>query len=131
MKKSELASKYHKTKNTEDYNKYQKQRNFYSKLHKNERRKFYNNLNIKDITDNKNLWKTQKPLVSDKGTSGSTKINLVVDDKNLSDSKEIAETFDNYFNNAVKSLNLQCDPEHLNDVSHKKYPIEIVKKKKL
>ena len=68
MKRSELASKYHKTKNTEDYNNYKKQRNFCSKLYKKERKKFYNNLNIKDITDNKKFWKTLKPLVSDKET---------------------------------------------------------------
>ena len=53
MKRSELASKYHKTKNNEDYSKFKKQRNFCSKLYKKERKKFYNNLNIEDITDNK------------------------------------------------------------------------------
>ena len=29
----------------------------------------------------------------------------------------------------MKSLNLQCDPEHLNDVSHKNDPIEVAIKK--
>ena len=33
MKQSELVSKYHKTKNTKDYNNYKKQRNFCSKLY--------------------------------------------------------------------------------------------------
>ena len=84
MKRSELASKYHTTKDTKDYNNYKKQRNFCSKLYKKD---FYDNLNIKDITDNKKFWKTLKPLVSDKGTCGSSKINLVVDDENLSDDK--------------------------------------------
>ena len=84
---------------------------------------------FKDITDNKKLWKTLKPLVSDKGTCRSSKINLVVDDENLSDDKEVAETFNNYFNNAVKSLNLQCYPEHLNDVSDENDPIELAVKK--
>ena len=58
-----------------------------------------------DITDNKKFWKTLKPLVSDKGTCGSPKINLVVAEENLSDDKEIAETFNNCFNNTVISLN--------------------------
>ena len=70
MKRSELASKYHKTKNNKDCNNYKKQINFCSKLYKKERRKFYVNLNIKDITDNKKFWKTLKPLVSDKETCG-------------------------------------------------------------
>ena len=90
--------------------------------------KFYNNLSIKDITDNK-FQKTQKPLVSNKRTNVSSKINLVVDDENLSDDKEIAETFNNCFNNAVKSLKLQCDPEHLSDVSDENDPIEIAIKR--
>ena len=47
----------------------------------------------------------------------------------MSDDKEIAETFNNYFNNSVKSLNLQCDPEHLSDVSDENGPIEIAIKK--
>ena len=47
----------------------------------------------------------------------------------MCDDKEIAETFSNYFNNALKSLNLQCDLEHLNDVSDENDPIEIAIKK--
>ena len=54
---------------------------------------------------------------------------MVVDGENFSDDKEIAETFNNYFNNAVKFLNLQCDPENLNDFSDENDPIEIAIKK--
>ena len=43
----------------------------------------------------------------------------------MSDHKEIAETFNDCFNNAVESLNLQCNPEHLNDVSDENDPIKI------
>ena len=72
--------------------------------------------------------KTLKLLLSEKGTCRSSKISLAVDEKNLSHQKEIAETFNNCFNSAVKSLNLQCDPEHLN-VSDENDPIEIAIKK--
>ena len=110
----------------EEIRNYKKQRHFCYKLFKKERRKLYNNLNIKDITDNKNFWKTLIALlISDKRICGSSKINLVVDNKNLSDDRKIAETYNNYFNNAVKSLNLQYDPEHLNDVCDENNPIEI------
>ena len=40
----------------------------------------------------------------------------------IQDHKKIAETFNNNFNNAVKTLNLQCNPEHLN-VSDENDPI--------
>ena len=110
----------------EEIRNYKKQRHFCYKLFKKERRKLYKNLNIKDITDNKNFWKTLKALlISDKRICGSSKINLVVDEKNLSDDRKIAETYNNYFNNAVKFLNLQYDPEHLNDVCDENIPIEI------
>ena len=75
MKESEIASKYQKTKILKIT---KKQRNISSKLYKKEIRKFHNNLNVKDITDNKKFRKTLKPLISDKVTCGSSKINLVI-----------------------------------------------------
>ena len=95
MKRSELASKYHKTKNTTDCNSYKKQRKFYSKLYRKETMKFYNSLNVKDITDNKKLWKILKSLLSDKETCVYSKINLFVDEEKFSDEKEVVETFNN------------------------------------
>ena len=47
----------------------------------------------------------------------------------MSDDKIAAETFSNYFDNALRSQNLWCDPEHLNDVSDENDPIEIAIKK--
>ena len=49
MKRSELATKYHKTKSIEDCNNYKKQRNLCSKLYKKDRKKNYDNLDIKNI----------------------------------------------------------------------------------
>ena len=49
----------------------------------------------------------------------------------MPDGKKIAETLKLYFNNVVKSLNLQCDPEQLNDVSDANDAIEIAIKKVL
>ena len=85
-------------------------------------------MDIKKITDNKKFWKTLKPLLSDKAKCGSSKINLVENDEILSTDREIAEAFNNYYSNAVKSLNLQCDFEHLSDVSDETDLIERAKK---
>ena len=65
-------------------------------------------------------------MLSDKAKCGFSKINLVENDEILSSDKEIAEAFNKYFSNAVKSLNLQCDSEHLRDVSDETNPIERV-----
>ena len=45
---------------------------------------------LKDITDNKKFWETLKPLLSDKGTCVSSKINLAVHEENLFDKKKVA-----------------------------------------
>ena len=107
MKRSEVATIYHKTKSIEGYN----------------------NLDVGNITDNKKSWKTLKPMSSDKAKCESSKINLVENDEILSPDKETAEACNKYFINAVKSLNLQCDFEHLNDVSDETNPIERAIKK--
>ena len=86
-------------------------------------------MDIKNITDNKKFWKTLKPLLSDKAKCESSQINLVENDEILSTDKEIAEAFNNYYSNAVKPLNLQCDSEHLSDVSDETDPIERAIKK--
>ena len=67
--------------------------------------------------------------MSDKAKCGSSKINLVENDEILSTDKEIVEAFNNYYSNAVKSLNLQWDSEHLTDVSDETDPIERAIKK--
>ena len=67
--------------------------------------------------------------MSDKAKCGSSKINHVENDEILSTEKEIAEAFNNYYSYAVKSLNLQCDSEHLRDVSDETDPIERAIKK--
>ena len=57
MKRSELATKYHKTKSIEDYNNYKKQRNFCSKLYKKERKKFRTIWTLKTLQIRKNFGK--------------------------------------------------------------------------
>ena len=66
MKRSQLESKYHKNKTSENLKIYKKHKNFCSKLYKKERKKYYANLNVKNVTDNKLFWKTVKPFLSDK-----------------------------------------------------------------
>ena len=65
----------------------------------------YANLNQKDIADNKQFWRTVKPLLSDKSKSNE-KITLVEGDKITSEDKSNAEILNSFFSNAVKNLKI-------------------------
>ena len=62
----------------------------------------YANLNQKDIADNKQFWRTVKPLLSDKSKSNE-KITLVEGDKITSEDKSNAEIPE------FKDINPQAD----------------------
>jgi len=64
-----------------------------------------------------------KPFISDK-CNLSSKITLVEEGKIISDDMELANTFQNFFDNAVSSLNLQCDKSFLTDTSNLDNPID-------
>ena len=62
-------------------------------------------MNINQITDNKQFWKTIKPLLSEKGTM-FVHINLVDNENIISEDRDVAETLNNFFENAVMSLDI-------------------------
>ena len=57
---------------------------------------YFNNLNIRNITDNKQFWKTMKPFFSSK-VGDNDRITLIEGDKVVSEVREVAETFKSYF----------------------------------
>ena len=94
-----MHNKYLKEKSADS----KKQRNYCVNLLCRTKKKYFANINISSITDNKKLWKTVKPLLSDKISHKET-IKLAVNDTILSDNQVVADTFNNYFNNIVKNL---------------------------
>ena len=54
------------------------------------KKRFYANLNHRDLADNKQLWRTVKPLLSDKSKSNE-KIILVEDNEIINEDKENAQ----------------------------------------
>ena len=106
MKRSELESKYFKKSTAKNKLKYRKQRNFCSKLYKKEMKKYYNNLDLNDIVDNKLFWKTMKPFLSNKATQ-SSQIRLVDENNVISEEAAVAETLNNFFDKAVKDLEIK------------------------
>ena len=105
MKRSCLENVYFKKQDNHSLRAYKKQKNYCSRLYKKERKKFFNNLNPKFVSDNKSFWKTVKPLFSSKG-SYNANIKLTDKDEIIQNDKNVAETLNSFFENAVSSLKL-------------------------
>ena len=106
MKRSYLEKLYFKKKTTESLKNYKKHKSFSSKLHKKERKKYFDTLDINKITDNKTFWKNIQPLFSEK-RKFANKITLEDSEKNiLSDDILVSEELNNFFQNAIKTLNI-------------------------
>ena len=130
MVRSKLRNKYNKEPSTERFKAYKKQRNLCTRLLRKIKFNFYNNLNPSRISDNKTFWKNVKPMFSDKKTF-NTNINLVENKDIISDDNEIADCFKNFFENTVKELKIDMDPNILSKSSHEDiilYNIEKFKK---
>ena len=84
---------------------YSKQRNYCVTLIRKGKKEYCCSLDVQDITDNKNFWKTVKSLFSDKSKSRRT-ITLVEHVRIESHHKKIADIFNNYFSNVVTSLEI-------------------------
>ena len=106
---------------------YKKQRNFCSILYKKERRRYYERLDLKNVTDNKEFRKTVKPFLSDKVTT-FPKISLVEKGEIISDESKVANSFSNFFENAIHSLGIKAN-KHSQENYDFKNPAEIAIKK--
>ena len=62
-------------------------------------------MNVKDIVENKQFWRTVKPLFSDK-TKSNEKITLVVDETVTTQDEKNAELLNLFFSIAVKNLKI-------------------------
>ena len=128
MRRSQLQTKYFKNKSENNYLAFKKQRNVCSKLYKKDRKKYYNSLDIKNITDNKQFWKTIKPFLSEKSIVTS-KIKLKDKNKIISNDDKVAEEFSTFFENVVKSLNIKPRNLSLGNTTNLSDPVEIAIKK--
>ena len=130
MKRSQLESKYFKSKTEIDKLNYKSQKNFVSRLYKKERKNFFQKLDVKHFLDNKKFWKNTKCFFSEKGAN-STKITIVSGNEIISDDLDVANAFKNFFDNAVKSLNLPENSDILveHNIEDSSDPIDIIVKK--
>ena len=116
MKRSRLRNKFLKDRTENNQKNFKHQRNFCKKLLRTTKKSYYSNLDIKKVTDNKTFWKTIIPLFTKRPLKGE-KINLIENDKNISNDTELCDIFNGLFSNIISELNIpkkyQC---FLNDI---------------
>ena len=122
MRRSQLETKFHKTRKKADQIACRKQKNFVSRLYKKERKKFYNDLNLKDLADNKKFWKLMQPLFSEK-TSTKHNITIVSGDEIITEDSKVAETMNKFFQTAATSLDIRENSYLLNTTDIKDSPV--------
>ena len=104
MKRSKLKNKANKTRFPVDIKMYKKPRNYIVGLNKEAKFKYFNNLDCKK--DTKPFWDKCKPYLSNKHSRGDTNIMLKENGEILLKNYVIANTFSNFFDSVVKSINL-------------------------
>ena len=123
MKRSKLRNNYLKHRNEENRLAYKKQRNFCFTLLRKKKADYFNNLDLNLVRDNKTFWKTISPYFVNNLKKRSN-ITLVDEESNtLSEDEKIAETFNKFFGNIIKNLNISISSEVLENVSMIQDPI--------
>ena len=84
---------------------YTKQRNFYVSLLRKVKSEYFANLSEKNITDNRKLWQTGKPFLSEKNKSRE-KIAFAKNEEIISDDVEVENTLNSYFSNVAKNFKI-------------------------
>ena len=123
MMRSKLENNFLKNSTLENKIAYKKQKNLCSKLYKKERKNYYFTLNPRCITDNKLFWKTIKPFLTHKGETHK-KITLIENGEILTEDKTVAETLNNFFSDAPKSLGIQENRYLLNSTTGLTDPVD-------
>ena len=84
---------------------------------KEEKTDYFNNLDLNLVRDIKIFWKTISPYFVNNPKKGSTTTLVDEKDNTLSEDEKIAETFNKFFGNIIKNLNIPINNEVLGDVS--------------
>ena len=74
---------------------------------KKEKKNYYNNLDLKILDDNKKFWQRIKPLFSDKQNILQRNIIIVEKEVIITDKRQVAEKLNNFFIEAVESLEIE------------------------
>lgn len=103
-KKNKLYVKFMKTKLRYYETKYKIYRNKLSKLVKVSKKKYYNDFFLENSNNIKNIWKGIKQIITLKPQKTNLPTKLVTGDSILTDSKSIANAFNDFFSNIGNNL---------------------------
>ena len=103
--------------------KYNKQRNLCVSITRKAKRSYYENLNLKGITNSKKFWATVKPLFSN-NIKSTEYITLEENGKIISNDKELAKIFNEFFVNIVPNLGINTNHSFLINTDNENDPIE-------
>ena len=91
-----------------------KQRNYVTKLNKTARFEYFNNLKLGK--DNKPFWKKCKPYFTNKHSKADTDIMLNENGELILKDKDVVDTFNEYFESIVESLDLYKWESEISDL---------------
>ena len=87
---------YNKNRTQENWNALKRERNKCVKMLGQHKIDYYKNLDVKCLADNRKFWKTIKPLLSEK-IKASSKIHFLENEVLVTDDREVANIFNEYF----------------------------------
>ena len=128
MRRSALKTKFLKNRRDEDHKAFKKQKNFTNRLAKKERAKYFANLDLNNYTDNIKFWLTVKPMFANSGRRHN-KITLIENGEVVTDDISNAESFNDFFIDAVSSLAIEGNRALLDDASDVQDPVKRAVKK--
>ena len=105
MKRSQLKNKANKTKNPADMASYKTQRNLVVNMNKKAKESFFRDHD--PTKDTKGFWSACKPFFSEQGQDYGRRNILVDNGSIISEDRDVATTFNNYFSNITSSLNIE------------------------
>lgn len=97
-----------------NWNQYKIQRNKCLSLVRKAKQNYFSQINMKNLSDQRNFWKSVRPIFSEKATSEKV-TSLVENGKNITENREIAHVMNEYYVNITNSLDIHDIPTDLDD----------------
>ena len=132
LHRSQLETKYLKTKTQTDFKLYKKHKNlvsytklYKSKLYKRERRKYYEPLDMKNASGSKEFWKTMRPFCLIK----TVFLQISIEKNNRMILMILILEFITFFEDVVRSFSVKPDEFYISGMKNLSEPVEIAVRK--